>query len=115
MLAVSAVLYFDGLRADPKAMTGDGWLPLKTFIFLMRAFCLLLTLPINDGILFFALIRNKRIQHLEASGIRRTATMEKRQVIPYSALGQVRVGGTIDVLADLDQLMSARGIEILLD
>jgi len=140
LLAISAVFYFAGLRADPSVMTDDGLLPLKTFFFLMSAF-------INGGILLYALSRNRRIQHLEAAGIRGTATilqmrdtgvmvndqpqvwmelqvdlpgrspvfLEKRQVISYNALGQVQVGGIFNVLADLDRLMSARSIKILLD
>ena len=128
-------------------MTDDGLLPLKTFFFLMSAFFFLLTFLINGGILLYALSRNRRIQCLEAAGIRGTATilqmrdtgvmvndqpqvwmelqvdlpgrspvfLEKRQVISYNALGQVQVGGIFNVLADLDRLMSARSIKILLD
>jgi len=75
MLAVSAVLFFAGLRTDPRMMTDDGLLPLKTFFFLMSAFFLLLTLLINGGILLYALIKNRRIKNLEASGIKGTATI----------------------------------------
>lgn len=41
--------------------------------------------------------------------------LEKRQVFPYSALGQLQVGGTINVLADPEKLGQSRGVEIILN
>lgn len=70
LIAVSAVLIFAGLRADPRAMTDDGVLPLRTFLILMGAFFIGLNTLIGGGMLLSASLRSQRIQRLEQTGIR---------------------------------------------
>ena len=73
LIAVGAVLIFAGLRADPRAMTDDGVLPLRTFLILMGAFFIGLNTFIGGGMLLTTFLRNQRMLHLEQTGIRGSA------------------------------------------
>jgi len=144
LMAVGAVLIFAGLRADPRAMTDDGVLPLRTFLILLGAFFIGLNTLIGGGMLLSASLRNQRMLRLEKTGIRGSAKVlqanetgtyinnqpqvwmelqvelpgrdpyfiEKKMVVPYLQIDQVRPGAVVDVLVNPDRLGNARGVEI---
>ena len=144
LMAVGAVLIFAGLRADPRAMTDDGVLPLRTFLILFGAFFIGLNTLIGGGLLLSASLRNQRMLRLEQTGIRGSAKVlqanetgtyinnqpqvwmelqvelpgrdpyfiEKKMVVPYLQIDQVRSGAVVDVLVNPDRLGNARGVEI---
>jgi hypothetical protein len=146
LMAVGAVLIFAGLRADSRAMTDDGVMPLRTFLILLGAFFIGLNTLIGGGILLSAFLRNQRIQRLENTGLRGSAKVlqahetgtyinnqpqvwmelqvelpgrdplfvEKKMVVPYLQIDQVRPGAMVEVLMDPDRLGSARGVELIL-
>ena len=145
LIAVGAVLIFAGLRADPRAMTDDGVLPLRTFLILMGVFFIGLNTLIGGGMLLSTFLRSQRIQRLEQTGIRGNAKVlqanetgtyinnqpqvwmelqvelpgrdpyfiEKKMVVPYLQIDQVRPGVVIDVTVDPEKKKSAKGVELL--
>jgi len=146
LMAVGAVLIVGGLRADPRAMTDDGLLPLRTFLILLGSFFIGLNSLIGGGMLLSAFLRNQRMLRLEETGIRGSAKVlqahetgtyinnqpqvwmelqvelpgrdpyfvEKRMVVPYLQIDQLKPGSIVEILADPDKLGSVRGVEILL-
>lgn len=146
MMAVGAVLIFAGLRADPREMTDDGVMPLRTFLILMGAFFIGLDSLIGGGILMSAFLRNQRMLRLEQTGIRGSARVlqanetgtyinnqpqlwmelqvelpgrdpyfvEKKIVLSYLQIEQVRPGAVVDVLVDPEKPQTARGLTLLL-
>lgn len=145
LIAVGAVLIFAGLKADPRAMTDDGVLPLRTFLILLGAFFIGLNTLIGGGMLLSTFLRNQRMLHLEQTGIRGSAKVlqanetgayinnqpqvwmelqvelpgrdpyfiEKKMVVPYLKIDQVRLGAVIDVIVDPEKRESAKGVELL--
>jgi len=73
LIAVGAVLIFAGLRADPRTMTDDGVLPLRTFLILLGSFFIGLNTLIGGGLLLSTFLRNQRMLKLEETGIRGNA------------------------------------------
>lgn len=75
MIGVGIFLILMGLRADPRLMTDDGLMSQRKFFILMGAFFIGLNTLISGGILLSALGRNRRLQRLEAAGLRGSATV----------------------------------------
>lgn len=73
LIAVGTALIFAGLRADPRTMTDDGVLPLRTFLILLGSFFIGLNTLIGGGLLLSTFLRNQRMLKLEETGIRGNA------------------------------------------